>query len=166
MKKILHLTLFLAIISAIAGGALAYVNSVTEPIITANALKEVQATLEEFFPNGEFEEVSIVGEAVAITNIYEVKDEGVVYKVSTQGFKDSLIFLVAIDSDNNFVGYKVTQNNDTQGFGTRVNEAEFTDQFLNQSIDTEVDTLSGATVSSSAIVLGLDEVVAYHNANY
>ena len=166
MKKILHLTLFLAIISSIAGGALAFVNSITEPIITANALKEVQATLEEFFPNGEFEEVSVLGEPATITNIYEVKDEGVVYKVSSQGFKDKLIYLVAIDSDNNFVGYKVTQNNDTQGFGTRVSEAEFTDQFLDQSIDTEIDTLSGASVSSTAIIVGLDEVVEYHKTNY
>ena len=166
MKKILHLTLFLAIISAVAGGALAFVNSITEPIITANALKEVQATLEEFFPNGDFEEVSIVGEPATITNIYEVNGEGVVYKVSTQGFKDKIIYLVAIDNESNFVGFKVTQNNDTQGFGTRVSEAEFTDQFLDQSIDTEVDTLSGATVSSSAVVLGLDEVVEYHKANY
>lgn len=166
MKKILHLTLFLAIISAVAGGALAFVNGITQPIITANALKEVQATLEEFFPNGEFEEVSVIGEPVTITNIYEVKDEGVVYKVSSQGFKDKIIYLVAVDADNNFVGFKVTQNNDTQGFGTRVSEAEFTDQFLDQSIETEIDTLSGATVSSTAVVVGLDEVVEYHNANY
>ena len=166
MKKILHLTLFLAIISAVAGGALAFVNGITAPIITANALKEVQATLEEFFPNGNFEEVTVKGEVVYITNIYEVEGKGVVYKVSSQGFKDKLIYLVAIDSDNNFVGYKVTQNNDTQGFGTRVSEAEFTDQFLNKSIDSKVDTLTGATVSSKAVVAGLDEVVAYHNDNY
>lgn len=166
MKKIIHLTLFLAIISAVAGGALSFVNGITEPIISANALKEVKVTLEEFFPNGDFEEVDIKNEVTYITNIYEVKDEGIVYKVASQGFKDEIIYLVAIDKENNYIGYKVTQNNDTQGFGTRVNDAEFTDLFLNQSIDIEVDTLSGATYSSKAVVLGLKEVVEYHNANY
>ena len=165
MKKILHLTLFLAIISGIAGGALALVNSITKPIIDANALKEVQATLEEFFPNGTFNEVS-VGEAEFITNIYEAKDQGVVYKVSSQGFKDKIIFLVAIDENDNFVGYKVTQNLDTQGIGDRIEKAEFTDQFMDQSVDSQVDTLSGATYSSKAVVKGLEEVVKYHKANY
>ena len=166
MKKILHLTLFLAIISGIAGGALAFVNSITKPIIDANALKEVQATLEEFFPNGTFNEVTPNGEVVYITNVYEVKDEGVVYKVSSQGFKDKIIFLIAIDSDNNYVGYKITQNNDTQGIGDRIAKAEFTDMFMDKSIDSQVDTLTGATYSSKAVVVGLEEVVKYHKANY
>ena len=166
MKKILHLTLFLAIISGIAGGALAFVNSVTKPIIDANALKEVQATLEEFFPNGSFSEVTPKGELTYITNVYEVKDEGVVYKVSSQGFKDKIIFLIAVDSNDNYVGYKVTQNNDTQGIGDRVSKEEFTGKFMDQSIDTKVDTLSGATYSTKAIVVGLEEVVEYHKTNY
>ena len=165
MKKILHLALFLGIVSCVAGGALSFVNSFTKPIIDANALKEVQATLNEFFPNGTFEEVS-VNDVEYITNVYEEKDGGVVYKVSTQGFKDAIIYLIAIDADDNFVGYKVTQNNDTSGFGTRVSDAEFYDQFMDQSIDTQVDTLSGATVSSKALVNSLNEVVSYHKANY
>ena len=166
MKKIIHLTLFLAIISGIAGGALAFVNSITKPIIDANALKEVQATLEEFFPNGTFNEVSVEGEAEFITNVYEVENEGVVYKVSSQGFKDKIIFLIAIDSNENFIGYKVTQNNDTQGIGDRIVKDEFTSQFMDQSIDSQVDTLTGATYSSQAITKGLAEVVEYHKANY
>lgn len=166
MKKVLQLTLFLAIISAAAGGSLAFVNSITEPIIKENALKEVKAALEEFFPNGSFEEVSVQGESEFITNIYEAKGEGVVYKVSTQGFKDKLIYMVAIDADNRYIGYKVTQNNDTQGFGSRVSDEEFYGAFIDQSIDTEVDTLSGATVSSKAVVDGLNEVVEYHKSNY
>lgn len=166
MKKIIHLTLFLAIISGIAGGALAFVNSITKPIIDANALKEVQATLEEFFPNGSFEEVTIQGDVEYITNVYEVKDQGVVYNVSTQGFKDKIIYLVAIDSNDNYVGYKVTQNNETSGYGTRVSDEEFYGKFMDQSIDTQVDTLSGATVSSKAMVNSLKEVVEYHNENY
>ena len=166
MKKILHLTLFLAIISGIAGGALAFVNSITKPIIDANALKEVQATLEEFFPNGSFNEVTVQGETEFITNVYEAKDKGVVYKVSSQGFKDKIIFLVAVDTNENYVGYKVTQNLDTQGIGDRIDKAEFTDMFMEQSIDSQVDTLSGATYSSKAVVKGLEEVVKYHKANY
>ena len=33
MKKILHLTIFLAVVAAVAGGALAFANDLTTPII-------------------------------------------------------------------------------------------------------------------------------------
>ena len=45
MNKILHLTLFLGIVSAIAGGALAFANQITSPIITANNEKQEKETL-------------------------------------------------------------------------------------------------------------------------
>lgn len=166
MKKIIHLTLFLAIISAIAGGALATVNGITEPIIRENAMKEVQSTIDEFFPNGNFNEGSIKGDAEYILNVYEDSNKGVVYKSSIQGFKAQIVFLLAIDTDGNFAGFKVTESQETQGFGTRVGEPEFYDTFVGQPIDTQVDTLSGATVSSSAVVKAIDEIVAYHQANY
>lgn len=166
MKKILHLTLFLAIIAAVAGGALAAVNGLTAPVIAENAIKEVKATLETFFPNGKFKEVEVKGDCEFITNVYEAEGDGVIYKLTVKGFSDPITFLVAIDVDGNFAGYKVTEINDTNGFGTRVGDAEFYDPFIGQSIDTEVDTLSGATISSTAVVNGIHEAVEYHKANY
>ena len=50
MKKIIHLTLFLAIVSAIAGGALAFANQITQPIITANAEAAEKESLIQLFP--------------------------------------------------------------------------------------------------------------------
>ena len=44
-NKILHLTLFLAVVSAIAGGALAFANEMTAPVIAANAEKEEKQSL-------------------------------------------------------------------------------------------------------------------------
>ena len=37
---------------------------------------------------------------------------------------------------------------------------------MDKSIDSQVDTLTGATYSSKAVVVGLEEVVKYHKANY
>lgn len=168
MKKILHLTLFLAIISALAGGLLSAVNSLTYPIIQANQLAGVMSTLEQFFPNAEFNEVEIQGEVTTIQNIYEADGEGVVYKVGVDGFDgtDSIVFMIAIDNDNNFAGYSVQECTDTEGIGSRVKTEEFYGPFIGSSIDTQIDTLSGATVSSTAVIGGIQEVVAYHQANY
>lgn len=168
MKKILHLTLFLAIISAVAGGALAAVNDLTEPIIEEQKMAGVNSTLAEFFPNGKFSEADIQGDVTNIQNIYLAENEGVIYKVGVAGFKgaNSVVFMVAIDNNGNFAGYSVQECNDTEGLGTRVKTEEFYGPFVGASIDTKIDTLSGATVSSSAVVAGIEEVVAYHHANY
>ena len=50
MKKIIHLTLFLAIVSAIAGAALAFANQMTAPIIAANEEATEKASLLELYP--------------------------------------------------------------------------------------------------------------------
>ena len=49
MNKILHLTIFLAIISAIAGGALAFANNLTAPVIAENELKQEQESLQKMY---------------------------------------------------------------------------------------------------------------------
>lgn len=167
MKKIIHLTLFLAIISAIAGGALAAVNGVTEPIIEANKLAGVMSTLEQFFPGAEFNEAEINGDVTSIQNVYE-SDKGIVYKAGVSGFDgaNSIVFMLAIDNDGNFAGYSVQEFSDTEGIGSRVKTEEFYGPFVGSSIDTKVDTLSGATISSTAVVGGIEEIVAYHQANY
>ena len=164
MKKILHLTVFLALISAIAGGALAAVNAVTAPIIEESAIASEKANLELIYPGADFKAVELSGDTGSIIGAYEAAGKGMIYKVSVTGFKDSLIYLVAIGENGNFDGYKVLQNNDTSGFGRRVSDAEFYDQFVGKPIDTKIDTLSGATVSSTATVNGLKEVVEYYNA--
>ncbi len=164
MKKILHLTLFLAVISALAGGVLAAVNNATAPIIEEAAIASEKQNLELIYPDADFSPVTLSGDTGSITSAYEAAGKGTIYKVSVQGFKDTLIYLVAIGENGNFDGYKVLQNNDTSGFGSRVSDAEFYDQFVGKSIDTQIDTLSGATVSSTAVVKGIQEVVDYYNA--
>ena len=94
MKKILHLALFLGLISAIAGGALSAVNSVTAPIITANALKAEQSNLEKLYPGAEFVPMDLNDAPETITKAFEVVGEGVVYKCENQGFKEPIIFLI------------------------------------------------------------------------
>ena len=74
MKKILHLTLFLAIVSVIAGGALAYFNELTEPVIAENEAKQERETLLEMYPDANVEDFKDVDlssvESKTINKIY------------------------------------------------------------------------------------------------
>ena len=54
MKKIIHLTVFLALIAGLAGAALGFANNMTAPVIAANDLKAEEETLRVIYPDGEF----------------------------------------------------------------------------------------------------------------
>ena len=50
----------------------------------------------------------------------------------------------------------------TPGFGSRVKEDEFLSQILNKPVDgMSIDTLSGATITSSAVKKAIDEANAH-----
>ena len=57
MKKIIHLTVFLALIAGLAGAALGFANNMTAPVIAANDLKAEEETLRVIYPDGEFENI-------------------------------------------------------------------------------------------------------------
>ena len=51
MNKIVHLGLFLAIVSAIAGGALAFANQMTAPVIAENNERQEKESLVAMYPD-------------------------------------------------------------------------------------------------------------------
>ena len=109
MKKIIHLTLFLAIISALAGGILGYVNQITAPIIAEKKIAAVKASLQEIFPGAsEFAEITIEENDVVI-NAYEATGAGYAFNVSVQGYKDVIEFIVGFDLDGKIAGQRLLE---------------------------------------------------------
>ncbi|HJC36819.1 MAG TPA: FMN-binding protein [Candidatus Merdibacter merdavium] len=161
MKKIIHLTLFLAIVSAIAGGALAFANQITQPIITANAEAAEKESLIELFPGSsesDFEQIEYDGDSKTIQKIYQYKDEALVFSMSVSGYSEGTTFLVAIDEQGMVVNYKGMTNGDTSGLGTRVlDDEDFINGLIGHDASGELDTISGATISSRAVVDGINE---------
>ncbi|TFG83888.1 MAG: FMN-binding protein [Erysipelotrichales bacterium] len=164
MKKALYLALFLALTSALAGAVLSGVNSITAPIINDRAIAAVKTTLQEFFPQAtEFAELEFEDATGLITNVYEAKGAGYAYNVKVQGYKDFITFVVAFSEEAKIVGFRVTAINDTPGIGVRVKDKEFSDGVIGKTSTSEIATLSGATISSSAVVKGIDAAKAHFN---
>ena len=96
MKKVLHLTLFLALVAAIAGGALALANSLTAPIVAANALAAEKQNLQLIFPDAadsDFEEISVKdsGKILDYVVISNGDTQGIGTKVAEDSFKEKLV---------------------------------------------------------------------------
>ena len=160
MKKIIHLTLFLAIVSAIAGAALAFANQMTAPIIAANE----EASLLELYPGStvdDFTEVSYEGDSSTIQKIYRYKEEAYVFSMSVSGYSEGTTFLVSITNDGTVDAYKGMTNGDTKGLGSRVLDDEtFINGLVGHDAAGQLDTISGATRSSQPVVDGINEAAA------
>lgn len=164
MKKVLHLTFFLALVAAIAGGALAFANSLTAPIVAANALAAEKENLKLIFPDAadaDFEEVKVT-DSETIEKIFKVAGKGTIFKLQVSGYKEGTSFMVALADDGKIMDYVVISNGDTQGIGTKVADESFKKTLVDKNAETDtLDTISGATVSSKPVVEGIQEAGKY-----
>lgn len=170
MKKIIHLTVFLALIAALAGAALGFANKMTAPVIEANELAAEKETLKEIYPdvaNDAFKKVAD-NASDTIEKIFQVEGKGYIFKMKTKGYKDGTSFLVALDKDGKVVDYVAISNGDTQGLGTQVTEAPFREKLKGAdatSKDILNDTITGATVTSKPVIEGIMEAAKYQADN-
>lgn len=168
MKKSIYLAIFLAWISAVAGGFLAVANYVTAPIIAENAAKAEAENLVKIFTNGEtFAAVDFKAESGSpIVGIYSAGDTGYAYKVTVKGYANDITYLVGVDKAGTFLGFEVLAIADTAGIGSKVADEGFKNNVIGKGLSDKVDTISGATVSSGAVVRGLDAVREHFSANF
>ncbi len=163
--KVLKMGLFLAIVAALAGGALAAVNQVTAPIIAENAIASERANLEMIFPNTD--EFLIIedfeDETGLVQGVYEAVGHGMAYKVQVTGYANPILFMVGISNDAEIIGFAVLELNDTPGIGDRIENPEFTDNVIGKSTTDGLPVLSGATVTSAAVVKGINAARAMFN---
>lgn len=164
-KKALHFALFLAIISTLAGGALAFVNSLTAPIIAESAIAAEKANLQIIFPTAtSFAPMEVKDdESGLIKAAYTAEGVGIAYKVEVLGYAAPITFLIGFADDGKIVGLSILDLKDTQGIGTRVNTPEFIDGVVGKTTSDGIATLSGATVSSGAVVKGIDAAKVHFN---
>ena len=166
MKKIIHLTLFLAVVAALAGGALAWANNMTAPVIAANNEKAEKQVLLEMYPDAKVEDFHIVdytSNDPSINKIYEYNDN-YIFNMSVKGYKDGTTFLVSINKKDGVIdAFKAISNGDTKGLGSKIMDAPFAESVTGKEAGGELDTISGATVTSTPVVEGIHkaaEIVA------
>jgi len=154
-KKIIHLTLFLAIIASISGGLLSFVNSFTAPIINENAIAAEKATLKLLFPNtDDFAPITNFEDSTgAILSIFEAKGAGL----------NPIVLMVGISNEGKIIGLRVLELADTPGYGMKVGEAPFINSVVGKSTTDGLDLISGSTVSSLAAVNAINAARTHFN---
>ena len=89
---------------------------------------------------------------------------GYTAKQVVQGYGGSIELIVGIRTDGTLAGIHVggADFKETDGLGAKAKEPEFTDQFIGKAVPltlgTDIDGIAGATVTSKAIVEGVNAV--------
>jgi len=182
-SELLSLGLTLMIISVIVGGLVAGVYEGTKEQIALNNAVNAE-DLAVVMPEADsIEDITHeFDEHPVIVEMYRAKKGadvvGYVYKMTVNGYSPDLSSLVGIDNAGNIVAAKVTQSAETPGLGSLVAEEPFISQFAGKSLDGsfqvvkgnpssdfEVQSVSGATISSNAIATAINEAVKFHKEN-
>ena len=159
-NKIFKPIVVLVIICIVVTGALAATNGVTAPIITA-ATQEAE----------DFEPVTGV-EVANVSAIYKsTNDVGVVITSSAKGYGGDVVVMTAITPDGTIKQIKVTEQAETKGIGSKVVDTpsywenyQGLDASQSLVLNEDVDAVTSATISSTALINAVNSAIEAYNA--
>lgn len=173
MKNIVKLTVFLAIVAGSAGGALSFVNGMTYPIIQEQKIASVKENLVKIYSNGEeFKALDVsLSDYDALVSVYEAdkggSPVGYVYETSAQGYGGQVRALIALDKDGTYKGLQIIDcSTETPGKGDVIAGDAFINSVVGKNIGDSIDVISGSTISSNAVIVGIEQATQHYNENY
>ena len=156
--SIVKLAVLLMVICAVVSAILGAVNMVTAPTIAQIAADKTAKAYNEVLPSAAGYEAVEYTEDARVTAVAKCA-EGVVVEVSISGSQSTLGLAIGVDSDGAISGVSVISHGETPGLGAKSTEAEWRAQFVGQTDGLaltkrggEVEALTGATITSQAIV--------------
>lgn len=169
-KEYIQPVVVLVAICLVITFALAYVNSITAPIIAENAAAAADEARTELLPAAtSFEQydgdlVVVEPDKIYVTDCYIAEGAGMVVTVDTKSFGGILTEMIGIDNTGAITGVKVISHADTKGLGTKAHDAAYLEQYKGKTElagaenikgDTAITHVSGATISSNGVYQGV-----------
>ena len=169
VKYVLRLTLTLLLITGVVAAALAGVNAITKDAIAANQEKKTQEALAVVLPEaGNLQKIELTGDTGIVSEVYT---DGASYavKVLPGGFDGAITMMVGV-ADGKVTGISVISHTETPGLGAvaaaqNAKGEAFRGQFVGQegtlAVGDQIDAMSGATITSKAVVAGVNAALSY-----
>lgn len=163
---VLRITLILLAITAVVAASLAWVNSVTKPIIDRRNAEKTQAAITAVLPGGG-ESLQFSDSTGIVKNVYR-GENGYAVHVAPQGFNGAIEMMVGIDTSGKVVRISVISQSETAGLGAvaaaqTVAGDTFRSQFAGESGTLavtkdggQIDAITGATITSRAVTDGVN----------
>ncbi len=176
MNKVIQMLLVLTSIGIISGGLLAVISEWADPLIAANQKAATEAAIFRVQPEGKsYKQIENVGfELYKVIN-EKNEDAGFALVYDGNGFSGKIRLIAGLSEDlSNISAIEILDQIETPGLGTKITEEPFTSQFLkletNPKIEwikgaeptkpNEIQTITGATISSKAVVAILNDGIS------
>ena len=173
MGDIVKLALRLFIFALVASVLLAVTNEVTKGPIEQQKLASKMAALNAVLPGCEYEQIEYEGisDDSVLDEIFIGKNadgsiKGYALTANPQGYGGEIPITLGVSEGGYVTQVYVGSLQETQGLGSRVGDDAFKEQFIAIAADpdtlrNDVDTIAGATISSSAFVNAVQEMLTY-----
>ena len=171
-NKIFKPIVVLVIICIVITGALAATNSVTDPMIDEATRVAQQKARTELLPEAEdFEPVTGV-EVENVSDIYaSTNDVGVIITSSAKGYGGDVVVMTAFNPDGTIKQIKVTEQAETKGIGSKVVATpSYWENYMGLDasdalvLNEDVDAVTSATISSTALINAVNSAIEAYNA--
>ncbi len=173
MRDLVRVAVTLTVVGIVAAVLLTGVHNLTEPVILERQEAEYREALENFFPDlSDYETNTLDGE------IYDLIQDGggnligIMATVEAQGYDGPIAYNLAVDGQGQIVGLRIISHTETPGLGSVIATPEFADRLIGKGAGdplqggVDVDTVSGATISSSAMINSVRKTVETIVANF
>ena len=182
MRDMIRPTLVLFLICLIVGGAMAFTNAATADKIQQRIVEESEKARKSVMPNADsfeainMENIQKADEAdrfATVKEAYAAKKDGnmvgYVFLAVPDGYAGSVNIMVGIDLKGFVSGVEIGDNKETPGLGSKAKEPGFKSQYNNKNFDVinvvkrkaqsddEIQAISGATITSKAVSLGVQQ---------
>lgn len=162
-KQYIMCVVVLTVICLFISAALAVVNKVTLPVITEAAAARAEEARIQVLPEADgFVEIELKEMPKSVTQIFKASNgAGYVVMMTVKGYGGKIELICGIDADGCVVQTKTLSHSETAGLGAKIDTEEFKNQFIGKDSELEgVDTISGATISSTAYKNAIADALA------
>ncbi len=176
IKVIVKTAISLFLICAVAAGLLAFINSVTAPIITENNLKSADEARLQVLPDAhEFELKTSEDGKEYYVGIKDGATVGYVFTTSASGYGGVVEVMTGINSEGTVSGISILTINETPGLGMNAKKDSFTSQYKDKtgpftvvkngtSAENDILAITSATITSNAVTKAVNEALDIYNA--
>ena len=176
MNTSMKMIVVLTVITTLVGGVLAAWDGFTQPKIEQHRLERLRNAVKEVLPQHQtYDKIEADGQTFYVGKSSAGEVAGIAFPASGAGFQGEIRLMIGVDATfDQITGIAILQQTETPGLGTKIvtdpsnqkNPDWFTDQFQGikavSGIDvvknqkpsnaTEIQAITGATISSQAVV--------------
>lgn len=167
-------TIVLVLICTVVTAALSLTYQMTSPVIEKINAEKADLARSEVLPSGSdggFAKAEVSLEA-NVVEIYQASNgSGLAFTTVDKGFGGEITVMTGIDASGAITGIRVMKHTETPGLGTKAMTPEYLAQYLGQQAitisgeagETEIDAITGATITSHAVFRAVDAAVNQFN---